>query len=420
MNIHYISMRFPAPSETFASNDVRALHEAGADIHVHSLLPAHAASDALILERDLQNVPLSFGGRAEILRGLAVAARNPRLLARAIAGIVRHCWRQPEYLAKSLALVPRALGLFDHLDRADPHIVHIYWGHYPSLVGYLVQSERPDLIVTMSLGAYDLERRYGLSRPVAQRAAFVRTTSTVNVEQIRDAFGVSQDTVVVIYDGIDIDYVVGEGAACQSMRSAASRREAEPGRKRIISAGSLRRHKRMDAVIDVFARVVQRHPTASLTILGDGPEGEALRDRARTLGVADAVEFGGHVPHEAVHGAMAESDVFLFLSEGRGERLPNVVKEAMANGCICVVSDTPGIHELIPDEEHGYVVGSDLDRAAQRVSALLDDEALRLRIREKARAYILERFDRTTSIQTYLRLWSDQVRQRPGAAEKVS
>ena len=418
MNVHYVTMTFPAPSETFASNDVRALHEGGTDIHVHSLLPAHPASAALVSERGLHDVPTSYGGRDEILRGLAVATRKPRLLARAISGIVRHCWNQPAYLAKSLALAPRALSLFDHLDRMDPDIIHIYWGHYPSLVGYLVQEERPDLIVTMSLGAYDLERRYGLSRPVAQRAAFVRTTAHVNVQQIRDEFGVAADAIVVIYDGLDIDYVAGEAGERPKEDDPASRNDAGPDRKRIISAGSLRRHKRMDAVIDVFAKVKQHHPTASLTILGDGPEHQTLREQARSLGVADAVEFGGHVPHEAVHRAMAESDVFLFLSEGRGERLPNVVKEAMANGCVCVVSDTPGIRELIPDEEHGYVVGSDIDLAAQRVNALLASDALRQRVREKARASILEHFDRTTSIRTYVRLWCDLIRQNSGPGER--
>ena len=53
---------------------------------------------------------------------------------------------------------------------------------------------------------------------------------------------------------------------------------------------------------------------------------------------------------------MAESDIFLFLSSKAGERLPNVVKEAMLSGCICIVSNTPGIDELIEDGKTGFII----------------------------------------------------------------
>ena len=53
---------------------------------------------------------------------------------------------------------------------------------------------------------------------------------------------------------------------------------------------------------------------------------------------------------------MASSDIFLFLSSKAGERLPNVVKEAMLAGCICIVSNTPVIDELIEDGKTGFII----------------------------------------------------------------
>ena len=50
---------------------------------------------------------------------------------------------------------------------------------------------------------------------------------------------------------------------------------------------------------------------------------------------------------------------FLMLSTKPGERLPNVVKEAMFAGCICFASATPGIDELIENGVSGFILPSD-------------------------------------------------------------
>ncbi len=69
---------------------------------------------------------------------------------------------------------------------------------------------------------------------------------------------------------------------------------------------------------------------------------------------------------------MARSRVFLFLSTKVSERLPNVVKEAMLASCHCIVSETPGIRELVEPGVTGEIV-PDLDPAAvaERVNVAL-------------------------------------------------
>ena len=77
---------------------------------------------------------------------------------------------------------------------------------------------------------------------------------------------------------------------------------------------------------------------------------------ARALGIRESVEFRGQVTYDSVLAALASAEVLLFLSRHEAERLPNVVKEAMASRCICIVSRTPGIEELIPNGRIGFIV----------------------------------------------------------------
>ena len=55
---------------------------------------------------------------------------------------------------------------------------------------------------------------------------------------------------------------------------------------------------------------------------------------------------------------MAESRYFIFLSNKKSERLPNVLKEAMQCGCVCISSKTKGIEELIQHGVNGFTISN--------------------------------------------------------------
>src|SRR4051812_17481142 len=58
MRIAYILMQFPAPSETFASLDVRTLKEFGHHVEVFTLRAPHPEFQKLMLERGLKGIPV--------------------------------------------------------------------------------------------------------------------------------------------------------------------------------------------------------------------------------------------------------------------------------------------------------------------------------------------------------------------------
>ena len=403
LRVAYVTMAFPAAPETFATNDVLALRRSGVDVAVHALRPAVRDAARLLAERDLLDLPVTHNGVRATLAGVgAILARPGRALE--LAGwIARHTWRRPTQLLRSLMVVPRAVDVYRHIEVERPDVVHLFWGHYPAIVARLVQRYSPDIVVSMFLGAHDLRVRYGGSGPVARSADVVWTHTAANVPIIR-ALGVTGDGPVVAYRGVDL----------RRLRDVAARTPKTP--KRVVTAGRLVPSKGIDDVLRGFARVVAAHPDATLTVLGDGPEKSALERLAASLGVRDSVRFRGHQPQEQAFQEMAQAEVLLFLS--RVESLPNVIKEAMAVGTVCVSSKTSGIEELVSDGEHGFLVDhGDVEAAAVAVSRLLSDVGLRTQMAEAARRHVEAHFDLERTMARYRDTWVELVRSRRNSAE---
>lgn len=94
------------------------------------------------------------------------------------------------FCCTNMVLAPAAVSIFDHLERRRFDVAHLFWGHYPALVGHLVQRFATGVVSSVLLGAYDLdEDRYAVrvpgSVPVAQNAHMVWTHSRSNLARRR-------------------------------------------------------------------------------------------------------------------------------------------------------------------------------------------------------------------------------------------
>jgi glycosyltransferase involved in cell wall biosynthesis len=345
----------------------------------------------LLVERGLGDLAVSHSSVFSICRGLWFAARSPTILLNVVNWIFRQCWRNPRQLLKSLILLPRSLDIYAKIRDERPDVVHLFWGHYPAIVGHLVRQYLPDIVLSMFLGAYDLETRYAGSASVAQVADVVWTHARKNISMLVN-LGVSAARLRVVHRGIDIRAFSPDGI------------DKIP--HRMITAGRLTSDKGMDDVLAVFARVLSAWPDASLVMLGDGPERSRLASLADRLMVSSKVVFRGHLSHAEVRSEMAAAEIFILMSRSASERLPNVVKEAMSTRCACLVSDTSGIEELIEDGTTGFVVPQgDVDEAARRVDSLFRDRERAAAMVDRAQSHVLANFDVNVSMKLYRDCW---------------
>ncbi len=384
-------MFFPKPSEAFASLEVRTLSKLGVDISVLAMRFPDARHAQLIGEYGLESMAIDNATPGNIAFGILAAIRRPFVTMRLKAFIFSRVWRNPRNLLVSLALIPSVMRCFERIKNGRPDVVHLFWGHFPSLTGYLVQRYLPGIAVSHFLGAYDLEYRYGPSAEVAKRADVVWTHARANLPAI-ERLSVEKERVKVVYRGID---TAAGGEDCRYKNS-----------RRIISAGRLIRSKAFDEVLKVFARVRTAVPGATLTIAGEGPERAALEALAGKLGISDAVVFSGHVSQETVFSFYSEADVFLLMSVSPSERLPNVIKEAALRRCVPVVTRTSGIEELITDDVDGFIVAPhDVDTATERVLELLNNPQRASVKADAARAKVITKFDVLSSMREYMTTW---------------
>ena len=172
--------------------------------------------------------------------------------------------------------------------------------------------------------------------------------------------------------------------------------------KSVVAMGRLTHQKGFDVLIRAFASVVRRHPGATLTIWGSGPEHDTLIALADRLGLAGCVRLAGFVnePFEA----LLRSSVFVLPSRYEGFGL--ALAEAMALGMPVVATDCPsGPGEIVRDGVDGLLVPpEDPDRLADALCAVLDNPDLARRLAGNARD-VRERFSLTCALDRWENLF---------------
>ncbi|SEN26672.1 N-acetyl-alpha-D-glucosaminyl L-malate synthase BshA [Paenibacillus sp. OV219] len=161
---------------------------------------------------------------------------------------------------------------------------------------------------------------------------------------------------------------------CSSLRSDFASKDE----KILMHISNFRPVKRLNDVIDIFAKVVKEVPSR-LLLVGEGPDLPKVQMRINQLGLQDRVHFLGK--QDDVAQVISIADVMLLPSEKESFGL--VALEAMACGVPTIGSIAGGIPELVTHGETGFLspIG-DTDDMAYNAIKLLRSEGMYAKIRE--------------------------------------
>jgi glycosyltransferase involved in cell wall biosynthesis len=294
--------------------------------------------------------------------------------------------------ARLLAKVPR-------LHRKNPiDIIHAHaalpCGHAASLLArtlnipFVVTLHGLDVFNTCFRGGAPAEWRRNVSIDVYRRARMVICISDKVQRLLREG---APDEVrsTVVYNGTDPTFFSpGPTAGLPSaavQRSVAAQQEHE-----ILIVGNLLVGKGHELVLRAMGHLVSAFPQLHCRIIGEGPDGQRFEALAKSLGLAQRVQFLGRKSRAEVADAMRSCAVFVLPS--RCEGLGCVYLEAMACGKPVIACQKQGIEEIIEHGNNGWLIPvNGLVELVQALQTLLASPELCARIGDAGRQTIVSR-----------------------------
>lgn len=193
-----------------------------------------------------------------------------------------------------------------------------------------------DEFTRMSRVPFPVRILRAVQRQVARRAARVIVPSEY-LRQLVTTWGVASERMSVIYNAVEVPPLSELPEVVKDLQKPF-----------VVTAGRLVPWKNIDGVIDAMNRV----PDLALVVAGDGPEREALEERARALG--DRVIFTGQLPHAELLAVMKAADALVLNSSYEG--LSHLLVEAVLLGVPVVATRAGGNAEVILDGVNGALV----------------------------------------------------------------
>jgi len=157
---------------------------------------------------------------------------------------------------------------------------------------------------------------------------------------------------------------------------------------KVLFVGRLTKHKGVEYILEASKSL-----DACFIIVGGGELEDQYKNEIDRLGAKGKVTLAGRVDDDALPKYYSISDVCVLPSTSRLEAFGIVALEAMATGKPVVISDIPGVRELITDGEEGLLVEPmNPDDLAAKISLITSDREKMVAMGKKARQKVKANF----------------------------
>jgi glycosyltransferase involved in cell wall biosynthesis len=312
--------------------------------------------------------------------------------------------------------VRAAFRLARLIRRERPQILHTHTakaGAVGRLAALLAGDARPPIVVHtfhghVLRGYFDPLRTYGFR--VLERLLAKASTALIAVSpQVRDdlvALGVApREKFAVIRLGIELEERVSVNG---DARAETRRLMGVPADAFLVGwIGRMTAVKNTDEVIEALRLLHDRGVDAWLCMVGDGPDRERLERLAHDRGVVRRCLFPGYQEHVARFYAAFDAMVLPSVNEGT----PVSAIESLAARRPVVATRVGGVPDVVREGEDGFLVDvGAADALAERLERLARDPELRLRLGERGRARVLQRYAVDRLVDDIDRLYRELLR----------
>jgi glycogen(starch) synthase len=207
------------------------------------------------------------------------------------------------------------------------------------------------------------------------------------VSHVRWAFGLPEDKLVMIPNGVNVNVYDKIESDLESFRA----RFALPEEKIVLYVGRLVYEKGIHVLINAVPKVLEK-VNAKFIIVGSGYMKDQLLNIVRSMSLEHKVLFLGFADDETLLRLQKCADVSVVPS--LFEPFGIVALEAMAAKSPVVVSDTGGLSEIVKHNVTGFkAYPNNPESLAWGITKILLDENYRNYIRENAYRQVQDKYD---------------------------
>jgi phosphatidylinositol alpha-1,6-mannosyltransferase len=203
----------------------------------------------------------------------------------------------------------------------------------------------------------------------------------------------AKSRLIKIAPGIDTDHFAPDLGSIQLRRDLGL-----VDKKVIVSVGRLVHRKGQDFLIQSLPAILEKHPTAHILMVGEGPYRKNLTKMVEKLKLSQAVTFIGRIQYKDLPRYICAGDIFAMPSRSRlagleVEGLGIVYLEASSCALPVVAGRSGGAPDAVDEGVTGFSVdGTSTVEISRAIIKLLDDPAKAKEMGAAGRSWIIEKW----------------------------
>lgn len=210
---------------------------------------------------------------------------------------------------------------------------------------------------------------YDIEKEGMQSADRVIAVSGYTKDIIVKRYGIPEDKVEVVHNGIDIDEYLSQDVGKENRINKLK----ESGNKIVLFVGRITIQKGPDYFIAAAKKVLQYYPKVTFIICGSGDMEGQIMNQAAFLGISDKVLFAGFLRNDELVQAYKAADLYVMPSIS--EPFGITPLEAIASGTPVIISRQSGVSEVL---KHALKVDFwDIDEMTNKIVCVLTHESLK-------------------------------------------
>lgn len=367
MRIAFFVSTFPKISETFITNQVTTLIDAGHDVKIF----AFNRPDEIDVHEEVEQYNLTE--RTSYIPAPKSVSDGLKILLRSAPSILGHDQVSVSEWLDVLSTgkrAPRQYGVIKHLlsleSKESFDVFHAHFGP----VGESIRPAAEILDMPLLVSFYGRDASKLLNQDPNRYDRLFETANRILV--LSDEMRNRLENVDDISEKIDILPLMIDADQYPYCTSNSSE-----GLVKIVTVARLVEKKGIEYAVDAVKRVTTEH-SVQFSIVGDGPERETIEEKIDKYNLRGTIEVLGYKDHQTVKSILSRSDIFVLPSvtaaDGDCEGTPTVILEAEACGLPILSTTHAGIPEIVKDGETGYLVPErDVDSLEGALRRLLDD-----------------------------------------------